>query len=55
MNSGGFLNQTRIRNLLVWIRNISKNWGVKKDATWFVIMGLCSIVAGLADWAFLQD
>jgi|GEM_PF-1814454 len=53
LNSEEFLNQFRIQNLLVWIRNISKNWGVKKDATWSVIMGLCSIVAGLADWAFL--
>jgi len=53
LNSEEFLNQFRIQNLLVWIRNISKNWGVKKDATLSVIMGLCSIVAGLADWAFL--
>ena len=30
LNSEEFLNQFRIRNLLVWIRNISKNWGGEK-------------------------
>jgi len=30
--------------------NVSKNWGVKKDATWFVIIGLCSAFLGFLDW-----
>lgn len=33
-------------NLPSAARNISKNWGDKKEATWFVAMGLCAMAAG---------
>jgi len=33
-------------------RNVSNNWKVKKEARWFVLMGLGSMTMGLLFWLF---
>lgn len=53
IDAQGFISQLRQLNVSSAKMNVSRNWGKKKDATWFVIMGLCSIIAGFIDWLIL--
>ncbi len=48
-----FVQQVRHMSAVSIQQNVSRNWGKKKDATWFVIMGICSVVAGFIDYLFL--
>jgi len=48
-----FVQQVRHMSAVSIRQNVSRNWGKKKDATWFVIMGICSVVAGFIDYLFL--